>query len=491
MGYVHPDKPDIFLSYARVDDERDAAFPDRPGWVTTLVRSLEQRLAKKLGRLDSFDLWRDLKLTGQLDLTPEIIGQVRAAAILLVVLSPGYLASEWCRRELAVFQEEIRRRKAAGGRVFIVEFDRVDANRKTPELADIKADRFWIEDPDTRYPQTLGFPIVRDKDEEYHKRLNDLCIKLVGALEALRKCEQAAIPSVTPPVVDTRPAVYLAEVTEDLDEHWHTIRRHLDQAGFQVLPEAEPSRVDPAVYRVAVDADLERSVVFVQLLSNTRGRPFKGSEVSYVGLQHERALAIGRPVLQWRSRGLDTASEEIPDDHRRRLNGATVVATDLSEFNGLVVETVKKLTAPPPPVRDPAQVGDSDRLVFVNAEETDLEAARAIIKLFVAQGVGALPPVRGASPEEMRKTLRTKMLKCDGMILVHGNNPDWPVDQWTHFRKVKAEREAPIRAVGLCDLPPPERTVIATDVIQIPSAHVIDCREGLAVEKFATFLRSL
>src|SRR3954453_23211438 len=34
MGYVHPGKTDIFLSYAHVDDEPDHG--DRPGWVTSL-----------------------------------------------------------------------------------------------------------------------------------------------------------------------------------------------------------------------------------------------------------------------------------------------------------------------------------------------------------------------------------------------------------------------------------------------------------------------
>ncbi len=84
MAYVHPDKPDIFISYAHVDDEPDPAFPDRPGWVTTLVRCLEKRIAKKLGRVDSYDIWRDPKLAGHVDLTPEIIGRVRDAAVLPV-----------------------------------------------------------------------------------------------------------------------------------------------------------------------------------------------------------------------------------------------------------------------------------------------------------------------------------------------------------------------------------------------------------------------
>jgi len=491
MAYVHPDKPDIFLSYAHVDDEPDAAFSDRPGWVTTLVRSLEKRLAKKLGRVDSYEIWRDAKLAGHVDLTPDIIGRVRDAAVLLLVLSPAYLASEWCRRELGVFCEAIRGRKAADRRIFVVEFDRVNPTRKFPEIADIKGFRFWVEDPDTRNPETLGYPIVREKDDEYHKRVNDLCIELVRQLETLKQREDAAPESVAATGPDTRPHVYLAEVTEDLDTRRDAIRRHLDQAGFRVLPDAEPSHDDPEAYRLTVDADLARCVVFVQLLSDTPGRRLKGSELSYVALQHQRAVAARMPVLQWRSRQLDTGSEEIPEDHRRRLDGPTVAATDLSEFKSLIVETVKKLTAPPPPARDQSALGDADKLVFVDAEETDLEAARTIVGFFEAHGIGTLPPVRGATPEAIRTALTTRMLACDGMVLVHGNNPDWPVLQWTHFRKVKAEREAAIRAVGLCDLPPPEKPMKADDVLHLPLAHVIDCRDGLTPDKFATFLRAL
>ena len=150
-----------------------------------------------------------------------------------------------------------------------------------------------------------------------------------------------------------------------------------------------------------------------------------------------------------------------------------------------------QLRAPPPPSRDPVDPGGADTLIFVNAEETDLEAARAIIAFFAAHGVGSLPPVRGIKPEAIRTALKTRMLACDGMILVHGTNPDWPILQWTQFRKVKAERESPIRAVGLCDLPPSDKPMSAADVLHIPSAHIIDCRDGLIPEKFATFLRAL
>ena len=375
--------------------------------------------------------------------------------MLLLVLSPGYLKSVWCRQEMAAFHEEIHRRKASRGRVFVVEFDRVDPNRKSPELADLKGYRFWVEDPDTRNPVTLGYPIVRERDEEYHKRLNDLCIELVRELEALKQSEQEA-PEFAPwPGLDTRPTVYLAEVTEDLETRRDTVRRHLDQAGFRVLPDAEPSRDDYEAYRDSVDDDLARSVLFVQLLSETPGRRLKGADASYVALQQERALAVGRPVLQWRRRELDTSSGEIPDDHRRRLNGATVVATDLSEFKSLVVETVKKLTATPQPPGEQVVPGDADKLIFVDAEETDLEAARAIIMFFAAHGIGALPPVRGTTPEAIRSALKTRMLACDGMILVNGNNPDWPILQWTNFRKVKVDARPRSARLGFAIFPRP------------------------------------
>jgi hypothetical protein len=491
MGYVHPDKPDIFLSYAHVDDKPDAALAyHRPGWVTTLVRTLEGRLEKKLGRVDAYDLWRDAQLAGHQNVTPEIVGRVRAAAVLLLVLSPGYLASEWCLRELAAFHEEVRR-KAARRSVFVVEFDRVERDRWPSELAGLKGYRFWTEDPDNGNTETLGYPIVRDQDVDYFKRIGDLCNDLTRELKVLKECESPAHASDSSPGRGTRAAVYLAEVTEDLETRREAVSRHLDQAGFRVLPEAELPRDHPEAYRIAVDKDLAESVVFVQLLSEAPGRRFKGSAASYVAVQHERALATGRPVLQWRRRELVADAEEIPDDHRQRLGGATVVVTDLSEFKGLIVETVKGLTAPRLPSPDPERSGDVDRLIFVNAEETDLEAARAIIHLFASHGVGALPPVRGSAPDTIRAALKTRMLACDGMILVHGTNPDWPVLQWTQFRKVKAERDSPIRAVGICDLPPPDRSISAADVLHIPSAYVIDCRDGLAEEKFAAFLKAL
>ena len=87
MGYVHLDNSDIFVSYAHVDDDPVDSFANRLGWVTTLVYDLERELGKLLGRRDSYDLWSDAQLRGQVQLTPEILDSSR--------MRPS---SSWCCR---------------------------------------------------------------------------------------------------------------------------------------------------------------------------------------------------------------------------------------------------------------------------------------------------------------------------------------------------------------------------------------------------------
>jgi hypothetical protein len=117
--------------------------------------------------------------------------------------------------------------------------------------------------------------------------------------------------------------------------------------------------------------------------------------------------------------------------------------------------------------------------------------AREIMAIFDTRGIGVLAPVRGTTPEATRTALKTRMLVCDDMVVLHGDNPDWTILQWTHFRKLKAERETPICTIGLCDLPPPDKPMKVSDVVHLPSAHIIDCRDGVIPDKFATFLKAL
>src|SRR4030095_3362903 len=119
MAFVPPYVCDIFVSYAHVDDR--PAPGTNTGWVTTLVQGLTWYLAQKLGRSDAFILWMDHELAGNVPLTPEIMAKLHNSATMVLIWSPGYVASTWCQQELDTFLGRLRERPHVHSSVFIVE----------------------------------------------------------------------------------------------------------------------------------------------------------------------------------------------------------------------------------------------------------------------------------------------------------------------------------------------------------------------------------
>src|SRR5262245_64221397 len=91
---------DLFISYAHSDDEIPAGA--RNGWVTTLVEELNKVLRRKLGGSGA-RIWMDHQLAGNADVPETLLETIRASQTLLLVMSPGYLRSFWCQRELGNF----------------------------------------------------------------------------------------------------------------------------------------------------------------------------------------------------------------------------------------------------------------------------------------------------------------------------------------------------------------------------------------------------
>src|SRR5580765_1809768 len=87
---------DVFVSYAHIDDQSLAE--GKPGWIAIFHRALEIRLAQLLGKPPR--IWRDPKLQGNDVFADKLVDRLPRAAVLVSVLSPRYIKSEWCLREL-------------------------------------------------------------------------------------------------------------------------------------------------------------------------------------------------------------------------------------------------------------------------------------------------------------------------------------------------------------------------------------------------------
>jgi hypothetical protein len=482
--YVPNYKYDVFVSYAHVDD---TPFPDptKDGWVTTFVKCLKTRLAQKLGRSDAYSLWMDHELGSGQYISEQLINSVRDSATLIVVLSPGYVASSWCQRERDTFLRLIR--ESSNRPVFIVERERVDDREHPKELTDRKVFHFWVQKRDGKAPRVLGYPYPDPSDHEYYNQIDDLCQDIVTELKRLRfsgdafdNAPLASIQPATVPVLQQQSTVFLAQVTDDLDPQRNSIKRYLDQAGIQVLPTTWYSQ-EPKAFRECVERDLLKSDLFVQLISETGGKKPIDLPQGYPKFQMELALAAGKPILQWRSPTLDVSAVD-DKEHRVLLDAVTVHAEGLEDFK---LEILRQLFEH----SKPAQSKKKSIYVFVDMESADRPFAEQICDILDRYGVEYVLPIQSEDPADNRRDLEQNLIECDALIVIYGTATNsWVRGQLREAHKAVAMRPQPLRALAVIEGPPEQKAPLD---MKIQDMRVLDYRAGISESKVKQFLDSL
>src|SRR5215813_2329285 len=103
MGLIPGYENDIFISYAHNDNRSVFGFK----WVDWFHENLENLLIGKLG--ETSVIWRDPRMD-QTDLVGGLLdSRINTSALMLVVVSPSYLKSEWCGWERKTFVENAAR----------------------------------------------------------------------------------------------------------------------------------------------------------------------------------------------------------------------------------------------------------------------------------------------------------------------------------------------------------------------------------------------
>jgi hypothetical protein len=460
---------DIFISYAHVDD---LPLPGAAqGWVTTFSTCIKMKLAQKLGRNDAYALWMDQKLPGGQPITPHILEKVRRSAMLFVVLSPGYIASDWCRRELETFHGLIAEGQVR--RLFIVELDPVDKAEIPSELADLKRSRFWA-DRNSGSRRILGTPVP---DIEYYSALDDFIREVVIDLKQLKLAEPRSAVSMHA----SNGAVFLAEVTDDLDEQRNNVKRYLDQAGIAVFPKQACS-LEPNAFRQAVTEGLSQGDLFVQLLSAVPGKRPPDLPEGYVKCQLQLALSLGKPVLQWRNPTLDLSS--VQDSVQRQLlDAATVRAEGIEDFKREIRRRLdeRRIQAPRPV--------PTEAFVFVDMDSTDRLLAEQLSEILFRNGAGYMLPAEEQDPRKFRKDLRDKLLECNALILIYGaTTRSWVDGHLRELQKMLTLRPNPLRGLAIVEGPPDPKDRLS---IMLPKMRVINCRGGIKEAEVRGFLETL
>jgi hypothetical protein len=293
---------------------------------------------------------------------------VNSTAILLIVLSENYLAtdSDWCAKELAMFQGALSESPHRDGRIFVVLRSDVAPPRRPAELRPFVGYTLWELD------KTSGRQMPISLDFSKAGRVPLECQKLGDDIwEILRRLREARVTQTAPaPAPPAGPTVFLAEVTDELYADRSGFFTFLTQAGIRVVPaKNQQYRFTPEIGQSEIAPLLRDATLVVQM----HGRTPIPSDDAYTGGIEPWLLAQaqaagkkpGATLLRWRRQG--TKADDIADAaHRDLVFGGDVIAEDLEQFKQLVVQRVRELTE-----RRRVSVGGQGPKVLVLTKQDD------------------------------------------------------------------------------------------------------------------------
>ena len=196
-----PDKYDFFVSYARRDN--------RDGWITRFVEALLEEHRKHTGGRELVPFFDTEDIRGLDDWRHRIYHGLADSRLLLAFISPGYFASEWCRREWRAWIDvEIAKHILSTGAapIYIIEVpgllegvDEQDVARSVAELCESPPPReAFIEDagPLVRQFRRRQLSAVQPfyqagvnamRQDDLRRVLKDLAINLDKQAEQIRR----------------------------------------------------------------------------------------------------------------------------------------------------------------------------------------------------------------------------------------------------------------------------------------------------------------
>ena len=449
MSYVPGYDYDVFVSYASVDND-PIPTADR-GWVDTLIQIVTSGsgLAGKLGRREAFTWWIDKQhLRGNNEADSHIPEQVKRSALLLVVLSPGYVASTFCKLELQTFLDSVG---SSAERVFVVYREPVVEQRHAlPEtLRSLRKYEFWERDANNR-PRILGWPqpiYSNPADRTYYQRVEDVCKEIADKLDELKRSvapaeaigEAKKISRVAATSGERGPAVLLAETTDDMVRKRDEARRYLDQAGIAVLPSGSYYGLSANEYERALESDLANCTAFVQLLGPELGRSLPDVPDGFGWLQHNVAKRLQRPILQWCNLDLSDLRAVADPKQRRLLQNAD--AMPFEDFKQKIVQSV--LEGKPKAART--------SFVFINCDSVDTQEADDIGNHLGANVDWERPPFEEKPKARvLQESIESSLVDCDGLLIVHGKSPvGWVRSQLQLYRKLRQRRAKEPRVLAV------------------------------------------
>lgn len=491
---------DIFISYCHADNV-DAMGE---GWIELFDRALRNRLVQLLGARTPEEeprIWRDESLQGNDEFAAVLGEKLSQVALVVSVMSPSYVKSEWCMREIDEFCKAAAARGGVvlgnKGRVLKVLKDPVPREEHPEVLKGQTGYPFYKLDPGQSRP--IPFTLTKgDETIALAKRvIDDLAYSIIETLKAVN---QIVAPGVAAPVAPPAAAaalaqggtVYLAE--SDLDDERQQIRRSLEAHGITVLPAGDLPVRKPEEFKQQVREALAQSDLAVHMVAGARSLVLRGETEDTVYLQNqiaaEQSAERGLPRLVWLPPGLQVD----PDDARQQKfvadlerdpatrRGAQVLSVPLQGLITQVQDTLsRQLRARTQPAAS-VTATDLPTPVYLIADDADTEAVDPLRQFLVDQGFDVLERLSddSATPQQKQDDHKNNLVACEGAIVFVGaSGESWMKTMLGEVQKANGWRDTadPLRWRAICLGPP--ASPYKLKYLRKAGFLTVDARDGL------------
>jgi hypothetical protein len=445
-----PFEHDFLISYAHIDNE--ALIAGDQGWVSELHRLLEIRVGQVRGEKPK--IWRDQKLQGNDIFADTILERLPRIAALVSVVSPRYVQSEWCNRELKEFYRVAERTGGARigdkARIFKVVKTPVSIERLPEEVQPMLGYEFFVYDAAGR-PRELSQDY--GKERTFLTKLDDLAFDIAQLLDLMDSEAASVVPAAA------KGTIFLAETSFELREEREGIKRDLVRNGYEVLPDRALPLVGPDLDAI-VREQLQRSKVSIHLVGVNYGIVPEGSRISIVERQQALASEVAPKSelssIIWLRPGLEIEDErQRTFVHNLQTNSDVHATAELLEvpLEELKAFIYRKLTPPAAVIVKAAAtpaVQEHPRL-YLLCDQLDLTAAQPLEDHLFSEGFEVVLPFFDDDETQARLEHEENLRSSDVILLYYGAGDElWLRRKLRELQKSAAlAREGPLLARGI------------------------------------------
>jgi len=309
MAYIPGYDYDIFISYAHLDNEM---LPGQEqGWIETFYKSLNLKLAQRVGKADAVKIWWDSKrLDGSKLFDQSIQDGVQNSAIMISLISPSYLKSDYCIQEYELFYKKSQTEKiglSVGNhsrfiKIFLNNIPYTGIPENLEKFGKSTGFPFYFAEnkDDFGDPIDTANPMFIEQLKNLRDALVDIFANFQKQLIAQPKapCETSKDKIQKDTKSDEKFTIFFGEVPDDLRSIRKKTIFELKNEGFEIVTGIPPPDTAEA-HEEKIREELTKADLAVHLLNQFPGREIDGTDTWFTKKQVDLTMEISKNKLIW------------------------------------------------------------------------------------------------------------------------------------------------------------------------------------------------